>query len=193
MKKKSVLLVSMLLTGVLFGCAGESKVETNTISINKKGVVTGTIVEDFSQPYYDQEELKKMIDNEVAAYNSKAGADSVTVETYEVTDGKVTLSMDYASYKDYADMNEKDFFVGTVSQAYDAGYSFESIKSADGTTTVSEKEILEMGEEKIVICDEAIDVRVSGKISYISGNAEIKDNKTASIKEEGVLAFILYE
>jgi hypothetical protein len=170
-----------------------NQVDTNTVSVDKKGVVTETIIEDFTEAYYDADELKEMVDKEVSDYNTKAGQDNVTVTEYEVADGKVTLTRTFASYKDYAELNGKAFFVGTVAEAYDAGYSFADTTSADGSTTLSKTSILEKGDSKIVICEEAKDIKVSGKITYMSDAVVLKDNKTATVTEDGELAYILYQ
>lgn len=192
MKKKNMLLVSVLAAGALVAC-GSTSVDTNTISIDKKGVVTGTIVEEFGAEYYNADELKEMVDEEVSNYNTKAGTEQVTVESYEAENGMVKLSMTYAGYADYAAMNEKELFAGTVSDAYDAGYTFSELSSADGEETISKDDILEMGSDNIVICEEAQDVIVPGKILYVSSNVEATGNKTATVKEEGELAYILYQ
>lgn len=193
MKKSRIIIASLLMVLFLSACGEGGSTDTNTVSVDKKGVVTGTIIEDFAESYYDADELKRMVDKEIEDYNAKNGADSVTVKTYEAGDGRVRLVMDYASYKDYAGLNEKEFFAGTVRQAYDAGYEFADVKSADGNSTLSKQEVLENGDYKLVILEEAQDVKVPGKILYMSDGVELKDNKTATVKEEGGLAYILYQ
>lgn len=193
MKKTTRIIVFMLTMLLLTACGASAKVETNTVAVDKKGVVTSTLVEEFAESYYDADELKKMVDKEVADYNATAGADSVTVDTFEVSEGKATLVRKFGTYKDYAALNDTEFFIGTVADAYDAGYEFDSVVSADGDTTLSKQQILENGDSRIVICEQAQDVRVPGKITYISSGVKIKDNKTATVTEEGSLAYILYQ
>lgn len=193
MKKTRAVVVSLMMMFLLTACTGEKSADTNTVSIDKKGTVTETIVEEFAQSYYDADELKEMIDQEVADYNAKAGENSVTVKTFEVEEGKVKLVRTYTSYEDYAALNHSEFFAGTVAEAYDAGYSFEDMVSPDGSTTLTKQSVLENGESKIVICDVAGNVRVSGKITYISEDVEVQDHKTATVLEDGEISYILYQ
>lgn len=193
MKKTRAIIVSLMMMFLLTACTGEKSADTNTVSVDKKGTVTETIVEEFAQSYYDADELKQMVDKEVADYNAKAGENSVTVKTFEAEEGKVKLVRTYTSYEDYAALNQSEFFVGTVAEAYDAGYSFEDMVSPDGSTTLTKQSVLENGESKIVICDVTGNVRVSGKITYISEGVKTQDNKTATVTEDGETSYILYQ
>lgn len=193
MKKSRIIIASLLMALFLSACGEDGSTDTNTVSVDKKGVVTGTIIEDFAESYYDADELKRMVDKEVTDYNARAGEGSVTVKAYEAGEGSIRLVMDYASYKDYVGLNEKEFFAGTVAEAYDAGYEFADVKSTDGSGTLLKQEVLENGDYKLVILEEAQDVKVSGKILYVSDGVELKNSKTATVKEEGGLAYILYQ
>ena len=61
--------------------------EEDTISVDKKGRVTSTIVEDFDKEFYDAEELEGEIDAELAEYNQNFAADHIRKEAFEVEDG----------------------------------------------------------------------------------------------------------
>lgn len=194
MKKafKSLMMCSLIML-FLSACGTEAAIEKNTLSIDKKNVVTETLIDDFSKEYYSSDELKQMIDNEVSDYNSSAGADNITVENFEVADKKVKLVRKYTSYKDYAGLTGQDFFVGTVAEAYDKGYSFTDMTDADGEESISKSQVLEMSDYKIVICSDVVDVRVNGKIAYVSSGVKVKDSKTASVEKTDELSFILYQ
>ena len=62
MKKTRAIIVSLMMMFLLTACTGEKSADTNTISVDKKGTVTETIVEEFAQSYYDADELKEMVD-----------------------------------------------------------------------------------------------------------------------------------
>lgn len=193
MNKSKMLILAIMSSMLLMACGNIKPAQVNTVSVDKKGSVTGTIVEDFSQEYYNADELKQMIDDEIVAFNQKAGADHVVVSNYDVAQGKASLVLKYVSYEDYAKFNEETFFVGTVSDAYDAGYTFVDVTSFDGQETLPKDKVLERGTSQLMICEAPQDYVVPGKITYVSGNVTINDKKTVTVAEDGELAYILYE
>ena len=189
--KKIALMILAL--SVLAGCGEQSRVEKSTISIGKEGALTVTLIEDFSESYYDQEELKTMIDKEVAEYNTKAGSDKIAVAAFEAADGKVRLEQTYADASDYAKFNGCDFFWGTVAQAYALGTEVPDMTGVDDSGKISGSKILENSEYHIVITDETYDVVVPGKILYVSEGVKAEGKDTAVIEEETEKAFIVYQ
>ncbi len=198
-KIRGLLLVSMVLAAMfLSGCSNTGNIERNTIVVKKDGSVLGAIIEDFSDSKYVSEELKAMLEEEIAAYNAKAGEGRVTLETYEVTeDKKVKVYLEYASFEDYAGFNEETFFAGTVSEAYEAGYEFVDMKNVSGEgAAMGKADVLEKGSMKIVIFEEPVHVRVNGKISYISSGMTVEGKKEAvADNEEGMTGtfYLMYE
>lgn len=198
-KIRGLLLVSMVLAALLLsGCSNTANIEQNTIVVKKDGSVLGAIIEDFSDSKYVSEELKAMLEEEIAAYNAKAGEGSVTLETYEVTeDKKVKVYLEYASFEDYAGFNEETFFVGTVSEAYEAGYEFVDMENVSGEgAAIGKADVLEKGSMKMVIFEEPVHVRVNGKISYVSSGVAVEGRKEAAVNnEEGMTGtfYLMYE
>ncbi len=193
--KKSLVMVSLLCMMLLVGCSLQLKDQTekNTIQVNKDGSVTGTLVEPFTESYYKIEELERMVNEEATKYNQSAGDGAVTVTSVEMRDdGTVKVVLNYKSATDYEKFNQKTLFVGTVAEAKASGYAMEPMMAMDGSETISDTQILEKGDSKIVITEEAYDVKVSGKISYISANAEALDKKTAVVKTDA-MTYIIYE
>ncbi|MBD5544988.1 MAG: hypothetical protein HDR01_12335 [Lachnospiraceae bacterium] len=198
-KIKRLLLVSLIFAAMLFGgCSNTGNFEQNTIVIQKDGIVLGAIVEDFSDSKYVSEELKAMLEEEIAAYNAQAGQDRVVLKDYEVTeDKKVKIYLEYASFEDYAGFNEELFFAGTVSEAYEAGYEFVDMESVTGEGAAIEKaDVLEKGSMKMVIFEEPVHVRVNGKITYVSNGIQVEGKKEAAVSnEEGItgMFYLMYE
>lgn len=198
-KIRGLLLVSVVLAAMLLsGCSNAGNIEQNTIVVKKDGSVLGAIIEDFSDSKYVSEELKAMLEQEIADYNAKAGEGSVTLETYEVTeDKKVKVYLEYASFEDYAGFNEETFFVGTVSEAYEAGYEFVDMENVSGEgAAMGKADVLEKGSMKMVIFEEPVHVRVNGKICYISSGMTVAGKKEAAAdNEEGMTGtfYLMYE
>ncbi|MBP3459009.1 MAG: hypothetical protein J6K58_07355 [Lachnospiraceae bacterium] len=196
MKKKRLLLAVTCLTLLLGGCAFGEDVDTTTIIVDKKGTVVESIVEDFDKDYYNADDLEGMITKEIQDYNSTAGGEKVKLDSFELTeDGKqVKVKIQYGSADDYKQMNERELFCGTVSDAYNAGYEFVSMTDQETGAAVSQGEVLELGNKKIVISEEALDIRVSGKITHVSEGITVKDHKTAVLPDDGEkLSYVIYE
>ena len=89
-------IAALLLAVILTGCGGEEPVthESQAITIDSEGTVLCEFVEDFSEDYYDVEELKNMVSAEIAGFNSDRLRDDAAelVET-EKKDGSVALTV----------------------------------------------------------------------------------------------------
>lgn len=191
-KKVTVMLLAVCMMFVMTACSFGGKTFTeDTIVIGKKGTVEGVIVEEFDKDYYNQDELNQMITDEISAYNG--GGEAVTLEKFEMTeDNKVYVSINYQTPADYKEFNEKELFVGTVLDAYNAGYTFVDMAAVGEGSGLGAEEILENGSLKLVIFEEPVCVRVSGKIAYVSENVTNIDKKEAKAQGEG-LFYIIYE
>ena len=195
-KMNIIMLVVLLIAGMslLTGCGFNKSIDSNTIIIQKDGSILGVIVEVFDKDYYDADELQQKVQNDIAEYNSTAGADSIVIDKFEVTEQKkVSLYLKYKTFKDYADFNEKDLFVGTVSDAYEAGRDFAEMTSVSNQSEIlSSEDILEKGTSKLVAFEEQVNVKVNGKITYMSGGVNQIDKKEVSAEGEGPF-YVLYE
>lgn len=195
---KKTMLLSLILSAFLFtGCSNVGDIEQNTIVENKDGTILGVIVEDFSDSKYVSDELKAMLEEEVASYNSQAGEDKITLQSYEITeDKKVKLVLKYASDSDYAQFNEETLFTGTVSEAYEAGYEFADMSSVTDGTALGKADVLEKGTMKIAIFEERVNVQVNGKVAYVSNGVTQVDKKEAAstgADESIELFYVIYE
>ena len=197
MRKMKTLLTVGILSGLLCACGMfGGKVDTTTVSFDKNGAVTETIIEDFSQPYYDVEELKGDISAEISGYNSKSGdAEAIVLGEVELSEDKqIRVEMKFKTYADYKAFNEKELFWGTVADAYGAGYEFTSMRDVNQEGVVlSAADVLEKGDMHIVVLEEAQQIIVPGKICYISDGVSLVEEKRAVSLNEGQNAFIIYE
>ncbi len=194
--KKIRLLAAMAGAAVFLSACQSADVDTTTIIVEKKGNVVEAIVEDFGESYYDATELETVVNSEIDDYNAKAGAKPVAMDSFEMDSDKaqVKVKISYASSQDYTQMNERELFCGTVSEAYDAGYQFPDMTSADGAGTVSAADVLEQGSKHMVISEEKLNIQVPGKITYVSSGVTIADKKTATLPDDGEnLSYIIYE
>lgn len=191
-----LLLAAIVLTIALAGCGSKSAVTETTIEVKKNGTVVHTIVEDFSESYYDLEELKTSMQNACDAYNETAGGKAVTVESAEAADGIVTVVMKYRDAASYAGFNKQALFTGTVKDAHDAGYNLDvTLFSLEGDDEyIGKEQLLSMGEKQIVLVREAVNVKVWGKILYHAHDAlPTADDRTVQVTDADTLTCIVFE
>lgn len=178
----------------LTGC-GAAAPERTTVEVKKNGHVTHTIVEDFTESYYDLEGLKDTIEEACEAYNGAMGSELVTLEEAEVEDGVLTAVMDYRSASAYAGFNRQALFTGTVKEAYDAGYDLnQTLYSAQEDGGIIGKEgLLNLPKAHILVIREAIDVRVWDKVLYHSDDVIRQDDGSLTVTDSGKLSFIVFK
>lgn len=193
MRKGIAVVLAVLCSVMLPGCGTSAEKEITTITVEKDNSLTSTIVEVFDRDYYDADDLKEYTLDAVAAYNTASGG-AVSVSKVEVKDGVVEVEMKYGNAQDYAGFNDKEFFAGTVAEAYDAGMDLDVLltDASDDSKTVGKNEILQMGERNLIILEEEIAVEVQGKILYVSDGTEILDSKHVVAHPGAGTAYIIY-
>lgn len=194
MRKIIIALMVVLTACMLGGCSQTIDANVSTIFIEKKGHVSGVVVEDFSQSYYDQAQLQEMIADEVNDYNAFAGEESVTVERISVENNVAKLIMKYKNWQDYKTFNEVELFVGTIEEAIEAGYTMKvTLKdSKDEAKEIGEQELINMQDKKIVISDESLHIKVYGKVKYMSSGATLTDSQEADTYNVDGLSYIVF-
>ena len=127
MKKiQYIIFVSLCIVIMATSCSKkELEANTDTIFIEGAHNIIGVIVEAFDKPYYNGDELKGFIEGELSLYNSEVGSSAILLNKFEVTNEAAKVFLQYASYEDYKNFNEVEFFVGTVEEALEAGYDFD--------------------------------------------------------------------
>ena len=196
--KKLMSLCLLMLCLFLTGCSEEIP-EENTIAVDKKGVVTYTVVEEFGKEFYDTEELREDIEKEIGNYNRNQGSDALTLKTLEAEEGTIVMQLEFAEArhyeKYYGDYSNAALFVGTIEEAEEAGYDLDGeFLSADGSLT-DITQLSNPGSLKVLITNEAISVQVPEDILCVSpsGSVVILEKKKAVVKEETKQACIIYK
>ncbi len=191
-KSKGMFFV-ILCSFLLCGCEQNGKTDGTSVKIEEDGTVIHTIIEEFDETLYNEDALKNMVLAEASAFNSTAGAGSMTVDKLEAEDGKVTVKMTFEEASMYADFNGKTFFYGTVSQAYDAGMNMDVTLSStkEDEESIGKEEILKLGEAKLLVIEEPIEVFVPSKILYASENVAVISGKSAKVLDDGKIAYLI--
>lgn len=164
-----------------------------SLSIEKDGGISNTIVESFSGDYYyedGEEGLKTMIESSIDEYTSGNGDAQIKLKSFKVKDGVATVVMEYGDYQTYAGYNGEDFFAGTIRDANMAGFDLNvTLKSISDDTTASKPELLGMGDSHIVIvgCEkdpeqpEQLRINCFDEILYVGDGVATVGKKSADI------------
>lgn len=195
---EGIWLSTCLLLFFLTGC-GETTLQNGTnLELERDGGVTVTYIEEFPSDYYDLEELIQMNQEEVEAYNTKAGREAVEIISTETDGNTVTLSMHYKNADDYGNMNGGSMFFGTVAQGKNAGYNLDQayIDAKTGeNAAILDWENLE--DHHLIVAkgpteDYSATVHTYKKIVYATENVTVsEDGKTAVItgEEQSIIVF----
>ena len=190
MKRSKIITAALLLTLLLAGCGTDpANVDVNTLIVGKDGTITESLVESFDKEYYDAEELRRSIESAVNAYNG--GTDAVTLGAVTAEEGVARTILTYKTGNDFAAFHGNDFFLGTVSEAYDAGYTFLSMKDKAGNV-ISASDVLELGEAHMLIIQEATAVETPEKIRYVSEGVNAFESDKRAEVPEGITGYIIY-
>lgn len=199
--------VACLSLCVMFTGCGTGKdvnvpVTSNTLEITADGHLISYIVEDFDKDYYDINELKTMVDGEIAKYNeskvslvSEAGQMPITVDKVVMAeDGsqKAVVALNFANVDVYTDYMGMEAFYGTVAQAAEKGYVLDGMLKAVKNDESLIGEALKKSQDKmILIIKDAVTVRAYDKIEYLSRNASITAEGFVNAETKGELKYII--
>lgn len=163
MKRFIVVGILAALTLGLSACAkGDVQVEEdvmNSLSILEDGSIKSIIIEDFSENYYNVDDLTKMILDTISVYQKEDPDSSIVLETCEMVEQQVKVVMKYNSAEAYNGYNNEDLFVGTVQEAYGEGYDLNmTLTGTDKEASkIGRQELLGMGENHIMILENTMD------------------------------------
>lgn len=198
MRTKRLLFVTALLSIILCfsGCTTfATDYPETTLIFSKKGAVTDVIVESFNADYYTLEGLNTFFNEEISDFSVKDGKGTVSLTELSVEDEIARAILDFDSLDTYKRFYETDVFMGTISDAYDNGYSMDvTLKSTKENETIGKNELMAMGDSKIFITDEKVCIKMPCKILYASANVEIIDEKYVRISSDSAgLAYLILE
>ncbi len=205
--KRGIITAALFFCGAsLSACGGSDnyEAEEDTVFVSSNGDIRAYIQSDFSEEYYDQQELLNFIDSSVEDYIRKAGEDTVKLEEFYVQDDIASARMSYASVTDYADFNGVEFFTGTVISAQARGYRFDgnyiAVEKGEPTGEKADgSEFMDSEDLKCVIIGQPTAVKVSGDIVYVSeGNVTLLDSRLARVSYDKLSAdaeagYIIYK
>ena len=188
MKKK--LIIGLLLASMmsLTGCS-RVPIERDTLSLSKDGTATYTIISDFSEYYYDLEELKEMAAEEITQYGT-----GVQITEAVVEEGVLTFVYSFDTLSDYASFMNTKCFQGTVEKAMKEGYKQDTVLTSvkDGHT-IQVKD-LGTGSYQMFIWNENVAVRCNGNVLYYSSNLSVSGKRdVVPLAESAGPYYVIYK
>lgn len=192
-------MILVMVCMVLSGCGAAKDADTNTLFVEKDNSIIEVSVGAFDKDYYDEDEFKDYVKDEVAAYKDGGGSGTVKFKKLSVEEETAKLNMKYSDYKAYTEFVGDELFAGTVVEALAEGYEFDVdfniVKDAKIKDSVSASDVTENSDYKAVVVKKATDVSVHGTICYVSDGVKVKDESTAAVEEsaEAGFSYIIYK
>ena len=191
-----------MFTGCGTGKNANVPITSNTLEVTADGHLIAYIVEDFDKDYYDINELKTMVDEEVAAYNqakatlvNEAGQLPITVNSVMMAeDGskKAVVALNFANAVAYTDYMGVEAFYGTVTQAIEKGYVLDGmLKSVNNDEPFIGETLKKNQDKNILIIKDAVMVRTYNKVQFLSKNASITDEGFVNAQTKDELKYII--
>ena len=182
----SSMLAMFMCAFLLTGCGKGYDADTNTVFVEEDGKIVSVDIEAFDKNDYSEKELKSYIQESVDSYNAK-NADSVKKKKLSVKNNVATLVLEFVDDKAYQEFFGTELFQGTIAEAKEKGYAFDTefAKFSNGKVSLCEaKEILDKEDLNVVVIKSNTNVEVNGEILYVSAQniAGVETNRV-SIKE----------
>lgn len=203
---KRFIMVGILaaLTLSMSACAKEDvQVEeevTNSLSILADGSIKSVIIEDFSENYYNVDDLTEMILETIAEYQKEAPDSAIALETCELVEQQVRVVMKYNSAETYSGYNNEALFVGTVQEAYGEGYDLNmTLTGTDKEASkIGRQELLGMGGNHIMILENTMDegvlrVNCYDTILYTGDGVSLIEKKRADVAKTQGFSVIVFK
>lgn len=190
-----VVMMGVLCCALVFSGCGrktEEPVTQTTLTIGADGRVQYEIVESFDQSYYDVEELARLSEEAVAAYNMKNDGERVQLVRTEITDGMLHMVLDFASASDFSHFGFVSLTYDTVDGVRQNGQTVPSgLIDAKGETVSTAELMVEEANRHIIISQEPAQLRTPYKIRYHSADTELTSSHIATPAEDTTLPIVL--
>lgn len=170
-------IILLALTGIMLSLSACSYIkgypDTNTVEFLRNGSLRETSVEEFPPEDYDMSDLKDVVLSSVNSYN-EAHEGAVSIDLYDVRARKVRLVMTYKDPAAYEDFNTQPIYAGPAGdyeKEIPQEASFSKVK--DDLSLKSLKKQPDFKDLTLYVVTNPVDVAVSGRIEYVSGDVEL--------------------
>lgn len=202
MKKRIVLAMAALMMVSAAGCkkGSENRLDVSGLYVKTDLSIVGTFVEPFEKSYYNETELRLMVEDEIKSYNKEkvkveAFSDEdvksdvnlpISLDSVDVKDKQATVIMEYDSGEDYVSFNESYVIGEKKGSTVHTSLVKDSLDQLEGNfvtekgKSVTLDEIKSHGDYKMLYVDFDTTVKVEGKVTYISDNVTVESDNTVT-------------
>ncbi len=167
----------------LSSCMSTDDENKITFKLSSDGTVTQVIVDD-ADGSVTGEELENYINESISEFQSRYSGESISLEKCKVDGSKINITLTYSSVSAYALFNNVSCFVGTLKDAYDAGFDFErSFYSLNGTSIPYYELPRYCADCYVLILEEAVSVELPGDAYIVSTGVTVGSDKAVSVDE----------
>lgn len=166
-----LLIVLVVLALFVFGSCGTYDVDRSTVFVEENGKIVSATMEDFDEETYSEDELKEFIKSAIEEFNNENGEKAVKQKSFSVKDGVATLVMEYANESYFKNFEGTEIFVGSIAEAMEAGYAFDSQFASVAGGVVREaslEDFVNDSEYQVVVIKANTKVVIDGVIYYVS-------------------------
>lgn len=159
-------------------------IKVSTLLMGENGRVQSAIVGDFDKPYYNEEEFKKFVEEEITEYNQNKKKDTVTMTFFAIKDNLAKIILKFSDIENYALFNNASAKCISTEEALKDKHipkEFICVKTGE---KVTKEEALKEKKYKVIMLKEPLDVRVEGKIKYYANSVLLNDKAVHSAEED---------
>ncbi len=166
------------------------KAEVSTIIVNSDGSIIAEEISKTDGLSQGKDDIKTNVEKMVADFNKGQGSEKVRVEAVDFNEkeDEAYVRTRYTDSEAFSGYTQYDYFSGTVAEAqtrgYDFGTTFYPVENGIAGTPVTREELTDASILKVVIINDPTNIRVNGKIKYLS----TENTKLVSERESGVMS-----
>ncbi|MGN0347641.1 MAG: hypothetical protein ACI4DU_10215 [Lachnospiraceae bacterium] len=197
MQNKALSVIVLFISvALLFGCSKSNAdiSQKSNVELYDDFHLEATIVEDFAESYYDENELMDMVNEEVSTYNVSKGGTPISVLSHSLEGGVMSLRLSFTDVSHYNNYMPEEIFIGTVNEAYQQGYDFNRslVVVNKPNIIIGKNDLMNMATYKLLIVQGDIIVKCPTDILFYSQGMELLDDNTVSCNGDNTY-FIIYK
>lgn len=187
-----ILLLSVLL---LSGCSGNKNlvpedIKVSTLLIKENSEIQSAIVGDFEKPYYNEEDFKTFVKEEIEDYNQNQTKEVVDVSFFEIKEKQAKVVLNFADMKNYALFNNVFAKYISIEEALKEKNIPDEFICMKTKKKVTKEEALKEKKYKAIMVKEPLDIKVEGKIKYYA-NSVLLNDKAVHSADEGISVVVI--
>ena len=166
------------------------KAQVSTLIVKSDGSIISEEISKTDGLSQGKDDIKKYVEDSVAAFNKEAGSEKVKVEAVDFNEkeNEAYVRTVYTDSNAFSGYTKYDYFSGTVAEAktkgYDFGVTFYPVENGIAGSPVTRDELVDASILKVVIINDPTNIRINGKIKYLS----TENTRVVSDHESGVMS-----